>query len=85
MCVGVPNVSASWDWQNAPAELNARRLSDILTHRHLVAHGVDPRPQAGVRFANDAIQFLRRHARTTDDAVRVHLTTAHAHASPWPV
>jgi hypothetical protein len=43
-CLGIPNVSTFWGWQNCTSAQAITRLEKALIHRHEIAHGVNPRP-----------------------------------------
>jgi hypothetical protein len=82
-CVGLADVHLSWAWQNCTSAQAAQRLTVAMTYRHQIAHGVNPRPIVQQGYASRLLDFIRRLARCTDDAVRNHLSNIHG-VVPWP-
>ena len=82
-CIGLPNVHLSWTWQNCTFAQAVQRLTDAMTYRHRIAHGVNPRPVIYNNYSNQLPAFFRLLAQSTDDAVRNHLVTVHGIANPW--
>ncbi len=82
-CLGLPDVHLSWTWQNCPSAQAVQRLTDAMTSRHEIAHGVNPRPIIHNRTSAPLPRFFLRFARCTDDAVRNHLVNVHG-VVPWP-
>ena len=76
-CLGLPDVHLSWTWQNCPSAQAVQRLTDAMTSRHEIAHGVNPRPIIHNRTSAPLPRFFLRLARCTDDAVRNHLVNVH--------
>ncbi len=83
-CLGLPNVTSAWFWQNCSATQAAQRLTAAMTHRHEIAHGVNPRPIIHNHFSSRLPTFVRRLAHCTDVAVRSHLMGVLGLAAPWP-
>ena len=83
-CLGLANVQHSWNWQNCNSVQAAQRLTDAMTLRHQIAHGVNPRPIIHNYYAAQLPDFFRRLARCTDEAVRNHLVSVHGVVTPWP-
>jgi hypothetical protein len=83
-CIGIPNVSLSWSWQNCTPPQAVQRLTGAMENRHKIAHGVNPRPIIQNHYSSRLPEFFRRLARGTDDAVRNHLIGVHGVAAPWP-
>jgi hypothetical protein len=83
-CLGLANVHFSWAWQNCTPAQAAQRLADVLTLRHEIAHGTNPRPPVPNWYSQGLPDFFRRLARRTDAAVRQHLVTVLGVANPWP-
>lgn len=83
-CVGLPDVHLAWTWRNSTSAQATSRLATAMTYRHEIAHGVNPRPSINLVYAGSVLEFVRRLAGCTDDAVRNHLVTVHAVAHPWP-
>jgi hypothetical protein len=83
-CLGLPDVHRSWNWQNCTPGQAVQRLTDAMTYRHQIAHGVSPRPIVQNHYSGQLPSFFRRLARCTDDAVRHHLVNAHGVVAPWP-
>jgi hypothetical protein len=82
-CLGLADVHLSWTWQNCTSTQAAQRLTIAMTYRHEIAHGVNPRPLVQHDYSSRLLDFIRRLARCTDDAVRNHLFNIHGFA-PWP-
>jgi hypothetical protein len=83
-CLGLANVDHSWNWQNCTSAQAVQRLTDAMTYRHQIAHGVNPRPTIHNYYSSQLPDFFRRLARCTDNAVRNHLVNVHGVATPWP-
>lgn len=83
-CLGLADVRNSWGWRNCTQAQAEALLDEALTHRHEIAHGVNPRPVIHNAYSNWLPGFMLRLARCTDQAVRIQLTTAHGLANPWP-
>ena len=83
-CLGLPNVHHHWAWQNCTPAQAVQRLSDAMTLRHQIAHGVNPRPTVHHHYSSLLPDFIRRLAFATDNAVRGHLVNVHGIAAPWP-
>jgi len=83
-CLGLANVDHSWSWQNCTSAQAVQRLTDAMTYRHQIAHGVNPRPTIHNYYSSQLPDFFRRLARCTDNAVRNHLVNVHGVAAPWP-
>ena len=82
--LGLPDIRASWGWQNCTALQAEQRLDQALTYRHEIAHGVNPRPTILNFYSSQLPDFVRRLARCTDDAVRLFVVTTHGVVNPWP-
>lgn len=82
--LGLPDIRASWGWQNCTALQAEQRLNQALTYRHEIAHGVNPRPNILNFYSSQLPDFIRRLARCTDDAIRLYLVNMHGVANPWP-
>ena len=61
-----------------------QKLTDAMTYRHKIAHGVNPRPIVQNHYSSRLPEFFRRLARCTDAAVRNHLISVHGVEAPWP-
>jgi hypothetical protein len=83
-CIGIPNVSVFWGWQNCTSAQAIARLDTMLVHRHEIAHGVNPRPIIHYQNSSSLPLFVRNLARCTDQAVRGQLVGAHHVVNPWP-
>jgi hypothetical protein len=83
-CLGLADVHLSWAWQNCTSAQAVQRLTDVMTYRHQIAHGVNPRPTIHNYYSSQLPDFFRRLARCTDNAVRTHLVNVHGVAAPWP-
>jgi len=82
-CIDLSNVHLSWTWQNCTSAQAVQRLKDVMTSRHEIAHGVNPRPVILNETSAALPRFFLRLARCTDDAVRNQLIHVHA-VVPWP-
>lgn len=83
-CIALPNVSQFWRWQNCTVAQAVDRLDTMLTRRHEIAHGVNPRPVVHNQYSRALPFFVTQLARCTDQAVRDHLVNVHNLANPWP-
>jgi hypothetical protein len=83
-CIGLPNITNHWAWQNCTSIQAVQRLTDAMTYRHQIAHGVNPRPLIHNQYSSRLPEFFRRLAFCTDEAVRNHLVGVHGIAVPWP-
>jgi hypothetical protein len=83
-CLGLADVHLAWTWQNQTSAQAVQRLTDAMTYRHEIAHGVNPRPTIHNNYSSNLPDFFRRLARCTDNAVRQHLINTHGVAVPWP-
>lgn len=83
-CIGLTSIQNAWTWQNCTSAQAIQRLTDVMTYRHQIAHGVNPRPIIHNHYSSRLPEFFRRLARCTDDAVRNHLISAYGVAAPWP-
>lgn len=84
-CLGLSNVHHMWTWQNCTTAQAVQRLTDAMTYRHEIAHGVNPRPIVHNYYSSQLPNFFRRLARCADIAVRNHLVGIHGLANPWPI
>jgi len=83
-CIGLADVQLSWVWHMCNSAQAILRLNDTLTHRHEIAHGVNPRPTIHNTYSSSLPMFLRRLAACTDTAVRNHLVATLGVANSWP-
>lgn len=83
--LGLPDIHTRWAWQNCTSAQAVQRLADIMTLRHQIAHGVNPRPDVGSLYATQFPTFFLRLARCTDRAVRQHFVTVLGIVNPWPL
>ncbi len=83
-CLGLKGVHLMWIWQNCTSAQAVQRLTDAMTYRHQIAHGVNPRPVIHNYYSSQLPTFFRRLARCTDAAVRNHLVGVHGLPNPWP-
>jgi len=84
-CLSISNISAFWGWQNCTSAQAIARLDALLTLRHEIAHGVNPRPVITNEYSSSLPHFIRNLARCTDQSVRDQLVNAHNVANPWPL
>jgi hypothetical protein len=82
-CLSLADVHLSWTWQNCTSAQAVLRLKDVMTSRHEIAHGVNPRPIIHNGTSAPLPGFFLRLARCTDNAVRNHLINVHG-VAPWP-
>jgi hypothetical protein len=83
-CLGLADVHLSWVWQNCTSAQAVQRLTDAMSYRHQIAHGVNPRPTIHNHYSSPLPAFFRRLARCTDNVVRQHLVNVHGVVTPWP-
>ncbi len=83
-CLGLANVRTFWTWRNCGPMQAEALLNDALELRHEIAHGVHPRPVIHNSYSKRLAGFIRHIARSTDDAVRRHLTNTLGLTNPWP-
>ena len=81
--LGLADVHLQWAWRNCTSAQAIQRLTDAMTFRHQIAHGVNPRPIIHNYYSSQLPGFFRRLARCTDDAVYDHLVNVHGVAAPW--
>ena len=82
--IGQQNVSAAWAWRNCTVQQARDRLTEAITLRHQIAHGVSPRPTVHNAYAQRLPMFFTRLGRSTDAAVRTYLVNELGVAHPWP-
>jgi hypothetical protein len=82
--LGLPEIQTSWAWQNCTSIQAVQRLTDAMTLRHQIAHGVNPRPVVATFYSRQLPDFFRRLGRCTDRAVRDHFANVLGIANPWP-
>jgi hypothetical protein len=83
-CLSLADIRLTWGWRNCTPGQAATHLDNALTHRHEIAHGVNPRPTIHNNYSSWLPGFVRRLANCTDSAVRSHLVNTHGLANPWP-
>lgn len=81
--VGISDVTAAWSWQRCAPPKARDRLNKMLTARHHVAHGVNPRPTIHNGYAKMLPMLVRRLASCTDGALATHLSTTLGVAVGW--
>jgi len=81
-CLSLADVHLSWTWQNCTSAQAVQRLKDVMTSRHEIAHGINPRPIVHNETSAQLPDFFLRLARCTDDAVRHHIINVHG-VVPW--
>jgi hypothetical protein len=82
--LGLHDVHTHWAWRNCTSAQAVQRLADVMTLRHQIAHGVNPRPAVPTSYATQLADFFRHLARCTDRAVRNHFVNVLGIANPWP-
>jgi hypothetical protein len=83
-CLGMSDVHLAWTWRSCTPVQAVQRLTEVMTYRHQIAHGVNPRPIIHNHYSSQLPVFFRRLARCTDMVVRNHLVTINGLAAPWP-
>lgn len=82
--IGLADIQTAWVWQNCTAAQAVQRLAEVMTLRHQIAHGVNPRPLVATFYASQLPDFFRRLGRCTERAVRDHLNNVLGIGNPWP-
>ena len=82
--IGLQDVTLSWQWQNNTPAQAIQRLTDAITLRHHVAHGVNPRPTVHNGYTSQLPGFFRSLGLYTDRAVRAYLVDTLGVRAPWP-
>ncbi|MFW6106596.1 MAG: HEPN domain-containing protein [bacterium] len=82
--LGLQDVDQAWHWQNTTVIQARNRLTEAITFRHHVAHGVNPRPTIHNQYTHRLPGFFRRLDRATVDAVRDYLVNVLLVPNPWP-
>ena len=81
--LGLQDVTQFWAWQNTTPQQACDRLKEAITHRHHVAHGVNPRPTIHNQYASRLPGFFKKLGLSTDLAVRAYLVNTLHVGSPW--
>ncbi len=81
--LGLQNIQTAWAWQNCTSEQAVQRLTEAMTLRHQIAHGVNPRPIVASNYSRQLPDFFHRLGRCTDRAVRDHLENVLGIINPW--
>ena len=81
--IGLSNVALGWSYKGCSQTMAVAHLDDLLTMRHRIAHGVNPRPSVRASYATWAPRFIRNIADCTDSTVRDHLETVLGVSAPW--
>lgn len=50
--IGLPDLPASWAWQNRTSAQSVQRQAVAMKFRHAIAHGVNPRPVVATFYAS---------------------------------
>jgi hypothetical protein len=82
--IGLQDVTTNWAWQNTVPQQALDRLVEAITHRHHIAHGVNPRPTIHNQYASRLPGFFRNLGLHTDQAVRAYLVDTLHVPNPWP-
>ena len=83
--IGLQDVTPFWNWRNCTPSHARNLLSQALTYRHQIAHGVNPRPIIHNQYSGWLPGFFERLGLHTDNAIRDHLVNVLAVAAPWPL
>lgn len=81
--LGLSNVTLGWHYRGCIQPKAVAHLDRLLSVRHEIAHGVNPRPSVAASYATWAPQFIRRVAECTDATVRDHLVNVLGVTPPW--
>lgn len=82
--LGLQDIQTNWAWQNCTSVQAVQRLADVMTLRHQLAHGVNPRPVVPTYYSNQLPDFFHRLGRCTDRAIRTHFENVLGIANPCP-
>lgn len=82
--LGLQDIHTFWTWHNFTSDQAVQKLSAVMTLRHCIAHGVNPRPVVDSFYAGQLPEFFRRLGRSTDLAVRDHFVNVLGIVNPWP-
>jgi len=82
--LGLQDVTQSWWWRANTLPQVVAGLSQAITFRHDIAHGVNPRPTIHSKYARKLPPFFLRLGLKTDGAVRDYLIDVLHAAPPWP-
>lgn len=83
--IGLQDVTVDWHWHNTTVQQARNRLTEAITHRHQIAHGVNPRPTIHNQYASRLPAFFTQIGRCTDRAVRNYLVNTIGVVNPWPL
>jgi len=82
--LGLQDVTLNWHWHNTTVQQARDRLTEAITHRHQIAHGVNPRPTIHNQYASRLPAFFTNLGLRTDRAVRDYLVNTIGVPNPWP-
>jgi len=82
--LGLQDVTLYWHWNNTTVHQARQRLTEAITHRHQIAHGVNPRPTIHNNYASRLPALFKNLGLRTDRAVRDYLINTLGAPAPWP-
>ena len=82
--IGLEDITLAWQWQNTSPAQAIARLTEAITFRHQIAHGVNPRPIIHNQYASRLPGLFRSLGKATDGGVRAYLVDELHVPSPWP-
>jgi hypothetical protein len=83
--IGLQDVTVHWYWANCSVPQARDRLTEAITFRHQIAHGVNPRPTIHNSYSQGLPEFFRRLGGKTDSGIRQYLETVLHVPNPWPL
>lgn len=82
--IGLPDRHLAWVWPNSTSNQAIHELAVVMTLRHQIAHGANPRPPVLNPYSGQLPEFFRRLGQATDRAVRDHLVSVIGPVDPRP-
>jgi len=82
--IGLQDVTLNWSWRNCTVQRAKDRLTEAITFRHSIAHGVNPRPTIHNLYASQLPGFFRNLGLHTDQAIRTYIVDVLHVQNPWP-
>jgi hypothetical protein len=81
--LGLQDITTAWYWQNCDPPKARNLLNQVLTNRHEVSHGVNPRPTIHNQYSAWLPAFFRNLGRKTDAGLKAYLTGTLGLPAPW--
>jgi hypothetical protein len=69
-CIGITDITSEWYWRNCDTARAVEYLNELLSKRHEIAHGINPRPIIDNDYASWLPDFVRNLARCTDRGIK---------------